>query len=219
MSEQLIAFRYIHDISCLSDDELSVHGYYRGYPCPHNHTIRDQEKHWCYHCAIKIQSNICGFDINYLHPYYKPRYYKLWHQINVQHPDDCWPIQLPGKLAPRRICIPSYRAAYSSQLSENVTPHKAIYQCAWGDVGSVPVTRICKDPWCGNPLHMASTFNRLYPPQTVHPFDIEFHPDKLMRISKARACNEVERLIHSAYKPTINHPLNAKDAPYYDEGG
>ena len=56
-------FRYFPDIDSMSEKELNEFDYYRGFPCPHGHNIRDKENHWCYHCAIKIQSNICGFDI------------------------------------------------------------------------------------------------------------------------------------------------------------
>lgn len=219
MTTETAVFRYIHNVDLLDEDALRKEGYYRGYPCPHNHVIRDSEKHWCYHCAIKIQSNICGFDINYLHPHYKTKYHKLWSQVNPGGHDDCWEVNAPGKRNPKRICIPSYRAAYSNQLSENVTIHKALYQCAWGDVGALPVTKLCKDPWCANPIHMTSVFNRLYPPQKVHPFTTEFDPQKLMLISKARDLGKVQEVIRSAYRATIDHPLNAKDLPYYDEGG
>ena len=62
-----INFKYIRDVDNASDEELDKQGYYRGYPCPHGHEIREKNNHWCYHCAIKIKSNICGFDLNYLH--------------------------------------------------------------------------------------------------------------------------------------------------------
>lgn len=213
-----VNFRYINNIDRLTDDELDEKGYYRGFPCVHGHTIRDIKGHWCYHCAMKIKSNICGFDLNYLGNDFKNKYYRLWQRIKVKDPDECWPIDLPGEKAPRRVCFPSYRTFYSKQKSENVTAHKAIYQCAWGDVGSMVVTRMCNNPWCGNPLHMVSSWNCGFPPKKLHPFDTNFNAEKLMLICKARTVNREQEVIQKSYKTTIAHPLHVKDAPDYDEG-
>ena len=213
-----VNFRYINNIDRLTDDELDEKGYYRGFPCVHGHTIRDIKGHWCYHCAMKIKSNICGFDLNYLGNDFKNKYYRLWQRIKVKDPDECWPIDLPGEKAPRRVCFPSYRTFYSKQKSENVTAHKAIYQCAWGDVGSMVVTRMCNNPWCGNPLHMVSSWNCGFPPKKMHPFDTNFNAEKLMLICKARTVNREQEVIQKSYKTTIAHPLHVKDAPDYDEG-
>ena len=68
-------FRYIPNIENISQKDLDVAGYYKGFPCVYGHVIRDKKDHWCYHCAIKIQSNLCGFDINYLHTDYKIKYH------------------------------------------------------------------------------------------------------------------------------------------------
>ncbi len=212
-------YRYVRDIHLLTDSQLESHGYYKGFPCPHGHTIRDSRHHWCYHCAKKIQSNICGFDLNYLHSEYKQKYYRLWKKVEVGHPDECWRIKTKDDAKPGRVCIPSYRTLYSNQKSENVTFHKAIYMCAWGDIGSMVVTRLCGNPYCGNPLHLISTWNRLHTPQDMHPFETDFVPEKLMCFIQAERLSRQNEIIERSYKRTISHPVSAKDAPYYDEGG
>ena len=77
-------FRCVKSIDKLTDSELHRHGYYRGYQCPHGHEIRDLEYHWCYECVIKIKSNICGFDLNFLSNDFKNKYYKLWKKIDIK---------------------------------------------------------------------------------------------------------------------------------------
>ena len=211
-------FRYIPDIDKISLDELHENGYYHGFPCVHGHTIRDQERHWCYHCAIKIQSNVCGFDINHLHKDYITKYHRLWANINIKNFDECWEASLPGKRGPHRVCFPSYRSQYSCQKAENTTAHKVIYQCAWGDIGNMFVTRLCGNPWCLNPLHMTSKWNRRTYPKKIHPFNNKFEAEKLMRISKARLLNREQEIVEEKYKKTINDPLTVKDTPDYDEG-
>ena len=44
-------FPPIPDIDKMSPEKLDAHGYYKGYPCLHNHSIREKTDHWCYHCA------------------------------------------------------------------------------------------------------------------------------------------------------------------------
>ena len=215
---ELADFRHVQDIDSLDESQLKSHGYYKGYQCPHGHTIRDMQMHWCYHCVIKIKSNLCGFNLNFLNVDYKIKYHRLWAAIDVGASNECWKIKLPGKASPRRICFPSYRAYYSNRKSENVTPHKVIYQCAWGDVGAMVVTRVCGNPWCGNPLHMVSTWNIGMPPKHVQPMELEFKAEDLMLDSAAKRANRLNELLQRSHKQTILHPLCAKDAPYYDEG-
>ena len=212
------SFRYVEDINNLTEKELDEHGYYIGFPCPHGHVIRDKKEHWCYHCARKIQSNVCGFDLNYLHKDYKTKFYSLWGHINVKGFNECWEASLPGKRGPHRVCFPSYRSQYSCQKAENITAHKIIYHCAWGDIGSLFVTRTCNNPWCLNPLHMKSRWNRKFYPNKIQPFIKTFDPAKLMRLSKAKLLNREQEIIEEKYPNTIGHPSIIRDTPDYDEG-
>ena len=212
-------FRYLPNIDELSDAQLKEHGYYRGYVCPHDHNIRDSTHHWCYHCVKKIKNNICGFDLNYLNSNYKHKYYSLWKKIQVSHFDDCWEIKDGFNKSPKRICIPSYRSLYNEQKADNVNIHKAIYQCAWGDIGSMVVTRVCKNNRCGNPLHMVSSWNRLFPPEKIHPFDTTFTAEKLMQYARLELQKQQAKLVESKFKKVITHPLEAPEVPDYDEGG
>jgi len=202
-------FRFIADIMSLSAAQLEEHGYYEGFPCLHNHTIRDKDLHWCYHCVRKILSNRCGFDLNYLHPDYKFKYYKLWKKVDIKHSEDCWLVDTGDAYTPGRVCIPSYRSLYSHQKSENVSFHKALYQCAWGDVGALVVTRICGNPRCGNPLHMVSSLNQALAPERVLPMEFEFEAQKLMLFNNNK---ENIDLFQRDFKSVITNPLSRKES-------
>lgn len=211
-------FRFIQDIDSLSSEELEEHGYYKGFPCVHNHTIRDKELHWCYHCVLKIKSNICGFDVNYLDASYKHKCVALWNKIRIGSFEDCWEIKGDTGRTPKRLAFPSYRTAFSANRSENVTVHKIAYQCAWGDIGAMVVTRVCQNKACCNPLHLISSWNRVYPPSKVYPFEVEFKAEKLMQYARARKEIDPRVLAESQYKNTIEHPLVVNAPPDYDEG-
>ena len=211
-------FRYVPGIDSLDEGQLDEHGYYKGYPCPHHHHIRDKQNHWCYHCVVKILSNTCGFNTNFLHPYYNHKYEQLWKNIEVGDLDECWEIDLPGSKSPKRIGFPSYRSRFTGRAIENVTPHKVIYQCAWGDIGAMTVSRACGNPWCANPLHLVSSWNIGLPPASITPFIRTFEPTHVMALIKAKKEGREQELIQRYHKQVIRNPLCAKDAPYYDEG-
>jgi len=196
-------FRFVAEIERLDEHELNSLGYYQGFPCALGHTIRDSKEHWCYSCVRKILSNICGFDLNYQHRYYKVRYHELWARINVGPMDECWTTSFPNY----RKNFPSYRTATSARWSENVSLHKLIYQCAWGDVGKNFVTRTCGNNNCFNPLHMRSQWNTSSPPKTIAPFCTEFIYEKLM-LCGAREASEMDldEILKGAYRLPIPSP-------------
>jgi hypothetical protein len=204
---EAVKFRFLPAIDDLDNVQLDEAGYYRGFVCPHGHVIRDKQENWCYHCVHKIQSNLCGFDLNYLHVEYKAKYEKLWKKITINSMDECWLIDSSGPYAPKRVCMPSYRSAYSHQKSENLSFHKAIYNCAWGDVGGMVVTRLCGNPRCGNPLHMVSSWNKLFPPESIHPFVLEFQVEKLMAYGKNK---DNPLIFNQSFRNTITFPKNAQ---------
>lgn len=207
------SFRHVPNAERLSTDELTANGLYKGYPCPHGHDIRLLDNHSCYLCAGKIRDNICGFDLNYMQEEYKRKYADLWSQIAVGDPSECW--EAPG-LTQKRICLPSYRSLYARDKSTNVTAHKAIYQCAWGDVGALFVTRVCGNKTCLNPLHLVSNWNRLFPPSVISPFDYAFQPEKLMQYQQVQDANQLKVLRERYYKCTIQNPLVNQNNSDYD---
>jgi hypothetical protein len=208
IASSLSGFRHVPNLKHLSDAQLAEHGYYRGFPCVYGHDIRDTSQHWCYECVRKIQSNSCAFDLNYVHGTYKTRLLMLWKQIPVGHFEDCW--ESP-RLTSSRIRFPSYRSSIGRQVTDNMSAHKVIYQCAWGDVGKMFVTRVCKNKACLNPLHLVSSWNRTFPPASIHPFDHDFNPEKLMHHARNQMKEEPEPLIERQFKSTIQHPLVNSD--------
>jgi len=127
-------------------------------------------------------------------------------------------MNVDGNRTPSRVCLPSYRSGYSKQKSENVNIHKAIYQCAWGDVGSLQVTRLCGDKRCCNPLHLVSSWNRNLPPKSISPLEIEFKAEKLMLYGKRnREQQPMEPVLKKDYKMSITDPQFVKEPPEYNE--
>lgn len=206
-----VSFQYLGNLNKNTPKELEKLGYYVGFPCAHNHQIRNKETHACYECTHKITSNVCGFDVNYLNNTYKHKYVSLWDSIEIGDLNDCWELKTSVNTRKKRICLPSYRSAYTKQKSENVTLQKAIYQCAWGDVGSFSVTRTCKNPNCLNPLHLVSVFNKSFAPQTIAPFGVEFEPEKLICFSQHQRQGTLDLFLRRQYKHSITNPRLVKE--------
>lgn len=201
-------FRYDPGMATKSEEELKALGFYQGFPCAHGHTIRSLEKHWCYFCVQKILSNTCGFDINYLHSSYKWKYQKLWRLVEINSFKECWEIKSNSIYLPERVKMPSYRSEYSRDLCENINLHKAIYQCAWGDIGKYRVTKTCGNSRCANPLHLISSWNRTLPPKTINQMILDFDAQKLMVYANNK---EDIDLSMQGMKMNIANPLEHKN--------
>lgn len=197
---------YVRDIDLLSDDQLKQEGFYKGMICPHNHTIRSLEDHSCYHCVRKIQSNLCGMNINFLSAPYKHKVRDLFNDIQIGELDECW----ESNRAAGRIRIASYRST-PERPTDNVTAAKTIYNATWGDVGKVTVVRSCKNKRCLNPLHLYSNYNVFYLPQEIHPFVLDFDPNELCQYMVLKKEGLLEQHFKKQYRETINHPLAMND--------
>ena len=212
--------------SCFLPDEkletLEALGYYVGFPCPLGHKIRDKNEHWCYHCVRRIQGNICGLDVNYLHNVYQEDARALLNLIEIKEPDECWPIVLPkdnnlNASVPKRVNFPSYRTGQMDRRTDKVSLSKAIYTFTWGDVGSMRVSRRCRNNWCGNPLHMCSSWNRADVLKDFHYLDLEINPKKLLLMAKRHRLNlPIEDLIAMSYRPTIANPQDVDISQKYN---
>jgi len=195
----------------LPDDVLDALNLYHGFPCLHGHTVRNKDKHWCYECALNIQANRCGFDINYLEPlYWRRPYIELLNNLKINSSAEPWYY----KDNRRRIGFYSHRSLGKENMKDNVSIHKLIYQLAWGDVGSLSVTRIHPDRNTVNPLHLKSYWNRFAYPREIHPFEPKFNWEKILQAHHVSP-NEI---MESQYKNTIQHPLEvSEELPAYHE--
>ncbi len=212
-------FRFLPDEKL---ETLEALGYYVGFPCPLGHKIRDKNEHWCYHCVRRIQGNICGLDVNYLHNVYQEDARALLNLIEIKKPDECWPIVLPkdnnlNASVPKRVNFPSYRTGQMDRRTDKVSLSKAIYTFTWGDVGSMRVSRRCRNNWCGNPLHMCSSWNRADVLKDFHYLDLEINPKKLLLMAKRHRLNlPIEDLIAMSYRPTIANPQDVDISQKYN---
>ena len=210
-----VNFRYLRSMDSKTAERW---GYYQGFPCAFGHTVRDSANNWCYECVLKIKSNFCGFDINYLNLDYKTPMHRLWQRVQVGPWDKCWDITDPGTKALNRVWMPSYRSSTDSSIGNNVTVQKAIYTSAWGDVGRLTVSRTCNNPRCCNPLHMVSSWNRKTPPKAVSPFCTEYQVEKLMLLADLeRKGLDASKVIQREYRASITAPKDAQIDPKYNE--
>lgn len=191
-----------------SNEELAAEGYYRGFPCPLGHTIRDSTHHWCYKCILKIKSNFCGFDLNYILSTYQPKAKQIWNAIQVGDQKDCWEYHWDGPcLYQNRITFPSYRSGIKNRTTDRVSLSKAVYTLAWGDIGTMSVTRTCKNTKCLNPLHLTSSWNDRSAPRTLTCLVNEYDYRKVLLAARTLRLNkDLEFLLSITYSNTIEDP-------------
>ena len=114
--------------------------------------------------------------------------------------------------------MPSYRSFTDKTVGNNVTVQKAIYTCAWGDVGRLTVSRTCNNQRCCNPLHMVSSWNRKTAPNSISPFCVEYQVEKLMLLADLeRKGIDVNKVIQRKFKASITAPTDVQIDPKYNE--
>jgi len=74
----------------------------------------------------RIQGNICGLDINYLHNIYQQDARAILNLIEIKKPNECWPIYLEEDQhvvsnVPKRISFPSYRTGQMDRRTDRVS--------------------------------------------------------------------------------------------------
>lgn len=201
------SFRYLDP-----NGSLEEQGFYLGFPCHLGHRIRDSKQHWCYHCALRIQSNVCGLDLNFINRDYQNILTRVMKNVAMDNPDapheGCWHVR-KGFKAPS---YPSWRSHSTGRLADRVQIKKIIYQAFWGDVGRMYVTtaaNLCGDETCVNPLHTTSSFNSSANrrPVSFQYLDLDWNPQKhaIMALRQSKG-QTIDYLLKQLYRPTIRDP-------------
>jgi hypothetical protein len=191
-----------------SSQSLEEQNFYQGLPCPYDHVIRDQTHQWCYQCVMKIQTGLCGLDVNYIHEDFSAYALKALEMVDIGKPTDCWPVNKfdrSGK--PKRISFPDYRQNGKEIVASKVTIKKIMYTLFWGDIGKEVVTNLpgCTDPTCCNPLHLTTIYNRdVKPRKMFNYFDLQRDEKKInLLLNRHLKGYRIEDLLLQSYKPTI----------------
>ena len=187
---------------------LEEQGFYRGLPCPYEHTIRDSTHHWCYQCVVKIQTGLCGLDINYVHEDFSHYAFKALDMVDVRGPNECWPVKAFDKQGkPKRFAFPDYKQNAREVAPNKVTLKKILYTLFWGDTGKEVVTNYpgCSDPTCCNPLHLTTIYNRDTKPRRMFNYlDLERDEKKInLLLNRHLKGYRIEDLLKQEYRPTI----------------
>ena len=191
-----------------SSETLEGQGFYRGLPCPYEHTIRDAKHHWCYQCVLKIQTGLCGLDINYVHEDFSHYAVKALEMVDVGGPGECWPVKALDKSGrPKRLAFPDYKQNAKEIAPNKVTIKKIMYTLFWGDVGKESVTNLpgCTDPTCCNPLHLTTIYNRDIKPRKMFNYlCLKRDESKIALLLNRHYKNyRIEDLLMQEYRPTI----------------
>jgi hypothetical protein len=191
-----------------SSETLEDQGFYRGLPCPYEHTIRDAKHHWCYQCVLKIQTGLCGLDINYVHEDFSHYAVKALEMVNIGEPGQCWPVKALDKSGrPKRLAFPDYKQNAKEIAPNKVTIKKIMYTLFWGDVGKESVTNLpgCTDPTCCNPLHLTTIYNRDIKPRKMFNYlCLKRDESKIALLLNRHYKNyRIEDLLIQEYRPTI----------------
>ena len=182
-----------HLLAFILDNSIFSKIFERGQTCVHGHNIRHKMHKWCLPCAEKIYKNQCSCNISHIDVSHLLHYYPVIRDLPTDlDPHKCWLMpksKLPKNLNRPRFSALTYKSLYIKRV-ESLLLSRFIYFMFWGDVGSLTIKRLCKNPICWNPFHLKSSFNVKNFTYTVDPFstqmDLKEYNEYNLKIKKER---------------------------------
>jgi hypothetical protein len=190
---------------------LDEQGFYEGTPCHRGHSIRDKEKHWCYHCVQMIQSGICGVDFNYMEYQYRTKLYHFLNEVleesgmTVANTAKCWLPRAESGWPRKTVNYDSWKTHFHAKGHDyREKLPKVMYTLFHGDIGKMSVTRTCGNKQCLNPLHLTSSWNFLHLPTKFDYLHLELDQSKMSTFDARNALGiRVNKLLVESHRIKI----------------
>lgn len=112
---------------------------------------RYDDSHACIRCVSALTEGRLELNLARIHPSFRKRFLEFWALVDVSDPSDCWLWQGNRYAKGRSTYFPIKR--HWSDSRQYSAPRVATW-FSWGDIGRLPLTSLCENPLCCNPLHI-----------------------------------------------------------------
>lgn len=110
---------------------------------------RYSDSHACVKCIAALSEGRFAIDVHKIDKKHRKNFLTFWSLVDIQGPDDCW--EWHGKKnALGKNIFPNPRHWTSGR--EFAASRSAVW-FGFGDVGRLPIKRVCDNPSCCNPMH------------------------------------------------------------------
>ena len=133
---------------------------------------RYSDSHSCVRCIAALTEGRFSIDVHKIEKRHRRNFLTFWSLVDIQGPDECWEWQGDTNT----FAIPRHWTS-----GRQFAAYRTAVWMSHGDIGRLPIKRLCENPKCCNPLHyrvkgVAHFFNRRH----LKEVDLEFNNRKLI---------------------------------------
>lgn len=112
---------------------------------------RYSDSHACVRCVGALTEGRLSLDVHRIHPRWRRRFLEFWSWADITDPDDCWEWEGPRHGVSN---TPIYGMPRHWTKAQQWGAQRVAAWFSWGDIGRLPIQRLCDNGNCVNPLHM-----------------------------------------------------------------
>lgn len=173
----------------------------------HEHSIgsrdgripRYSDSHACVRCVAALTEGRLSLDIHRIERRYRRKFLEFWSLVDMRSSDECWEWQ--GRRRARWNSGYFHIGRHWTRGNTYPAQRVAVW-FTWGDIGRLPITPICKNSNCCNPLHLRiKAVPHYYHHRKLQVINLEFDSSKLNRqtqefleVSLTKAPRQFEKL-------------------------
>jgi hypothetical protein len=151
----------------------------------HEHSIgskdgrvpRYSDSHACVRCVSSLTEGRLTLDVHKIHRKHRRRFLEFWSFVEIAEPDECWHWHGYTNEQARASYFPVPRHWHKTR---QFSVMRVATWYTWGDIGRLPIKRLCSTRDCCNPLHVRiQGVPHYYHSRRLHLIDLEFSSHKL----------------------------------------
>jgi hypothetical protein len=140
---------------------------------------RYADSHACVRCVSALTEGRLTLDVHRIHKRHRRRFLEFWSLVEVADPEECWEWHGPRH---RRSNTSHFKCTRHWNDSNQFGAPRVATWLSWGDIGRLPITSICRNTNCCNPLHIRiKGVPHFYYNRKLQLIDLEFNSQKLVR--------------------------------------
>ena len=138
---------------------------------------RYSDSHACVRCVAALTEGRFSIDVHRIERKYRRNFLTFWSLVDIDDPDACWDWQ--GPISSRGTCTFAIPRHWTS--GRQFAAHRSAFWFSHGDIGRLPLKRLCSNPRCCNPLHYkAHGVPHFFHRRHLKEIDLNFNNRKLL---------------------------------------
>ena len=142
---------------------------------------RYSDSHACVRCVAALTEGRFTIDVHRIDRKHRRNFLTFWSLVDIGAPDACWTWQ--GTISGRGSCTFAMPRHWTS--GRQFSASRTAFWLSHGDIGRLPLKRLCSNPMCCNPMHYkAQGVPHFFHRRHLKEIDLVFNNRKLLGETK-----------------------------------